>query len=216
MLVHLRGPAGHLDVQDALASELDLRGPLVEMVTAFDRRAVRMQDLLVRADERSEVRAPDFLLALDDELQVDRRPTLDALPCLDREELHDEIALRVRAASTPELAVLDRRVERIPRPLVQRVDRLDIVTLIHEERRLALGDDHLTEDDVRPAVRRIFAGLETVLDEQTTDERRGLGLGPLVGRNHGEPDVLLPNIVRRARIRLDPALDIPEGQTLNR
>src|SRR2546426_8817757 len=100
MLVHLRGPARHLDVQDALASELDLRGPLVEMVTAFDRRAVRMQDLLVRADERSEVRAPDFLLALDDELQVNRRPTLDALPCLDREELHDEIALRVRAAST--------------------------------------------------------------------------------------------------------------------
>src|SRR5438128_5979533 len=97
--------------------------------------------------------APDLLLALDDELQVDRRPTFDALPCLDREELHDEVALRVRAASAPELAVLDRRVERIPLPFVQRVDRLDVVMLVHEERRLALVDDHLTEDDVRPAVR---------------------------------------------------------------
>src|SRR2546428_3951050 len=150
MPVHLRGPTGHLDVQNALASELDFGGPLVEMVTAFDRRAVRMQDLLVRVDERSEVGAPDFLLALDDELQVDRGPTFDALPCLDREELHDEVALRVRAASAPELAVLDRRVERIPLPFVQRVDRLDVVMLVHEERRLALIDDHLTEDDVRP------------------------------------------------------------------
>src|SRR5256712_13658186 len=105
------------------------------MVTAFDRRAVRMQDLLVRADERSEVRAPDFLLALHDELQVDRRPTLDALPCLDREERDDEIALCVRAASTPELAGLDRRAERIPRPLVHRVDRLDLVMPIHEHLR---------------------------------------------------------------------------------
>src|SRR5437667_10674370 len=155
----------------------------MEMVTAFDRRAVRMQDLLVRVDERSEVGAPDLLLALDDELQVDRRPTFDALPCLDREELHDEVALRVRAASAPELAVLDRRVERIPLPFVQRVDRLDVVMLVHEERRLALVDDHLTEDDVRPAVRRIFAGLETGLYEQTPDERRRLRLRPLLGRN---------------------------------
>src|SRR5947199_408890 len=35
VLVHLRGPAGHLDVQDALASELDLRGALVEMVATL-------------------------------------------------------------------------------------------------------------------------------------------------------------------------------------
>src|SRR5256712_10326132 len=186
------------------------------MVTAFDRRAVRMQDLLVRAEERSEVRAPDFLLALDDELQVDRRPALDALPCLDREELHDEVALRIRAASAPELAVLDHRVERISLPFVERVDRLDVVVLIHEERRLALVDDHLTEDDVRPAVGRIFAGLESVLDEQTTDERRGLRLGPLVGRNRREADVLLQDLERLARIRLDATLDIRERQPTHR
>src|SRR5947199_321712 len=73
VLVHLRGPAGHLDVQDALASELDLRRALVEMVATLDRRAVRMQDLLVRLHEGTEVGTADLLLAFDHELQVDRR-----------------------------------------------------------------------------------------------------------------------------------------------
>src|SRR5207245_8125549 len=160
VLVHLRRATGHLDVQDAFAPELDLRSSLVEMVAALDRRAVRVQDLLVRPDERAEVGTADLLLALDHELQVDRRPAFDALPRLDREELHDQVALRIRAAAAPELALFDRRVGRVALPSAQRVDGLDVIVLVHEQRRLALVDDHLAEDDVRSAIRRILARLE--------------------------------------------------------
>src|SRR5207245_10755597 len=103
--------ACHVRVPAAPPSEVDRRGALVEMVAALDRRAVRGQDLLVRLHKGAEVGTADLLLALDHELQVDRRSAFDALPRLDREELHDEVPLCVRAAAAPELAVLDRRVE---------------------------------------------------------------------------------------------------------
>src|SRR5213592_4035868 len=66
-----------IDVQDALAAEFDLRRALMEVVAPLDRRAVRLQDLFVRVDEQGEVRAPNLLLAFDDELQVDRRSAFD-------------------------------------------------------------------------------------------------------------------------------------------
>src|SRR5256712_8063027 len=212
VLVHLRRPGGHLDVQDALAPELDLRSSLVEMIAALDRRAVRVQDLLVRTDERAEVGTADLLLALDHELQVDRRPAFDALPRLDREELHDQVALRIRAAAAPELALFDRRVERVALPFVQRVDGLDVIVLVHEQRRFALVDDHLAEDDVRSAIRRILARLETVFGQESPDEGGGLRLGPLVCRDRGEPDVLLEELQGLPRVRFDPRQHIPEAQ----
>src|SRR5439155_257515 len=101
MLVDLRRAAGHLDVQDAFASELNFRSSLVEMVAALDRRAVRVQDVLVRTDEGAKVGTADLLLALDHELQVDRRPAFDAIPGLDREDLHDQVALLIRAPASP-------------------------------------------------------------------------------------------------------------------
>src|SRR5947208_14100688 len=137
----------------------------MEMVAPLDRRAVRLQDLLVRVDERGEVRTSDFLLALDDELQVDRRSAFDRAPGLRREELHDQVPLRVPTTASPELAVLNRRVEWVALPFVQRVDRLDVVVLVHHEGGLPLVDDHLSEDDVGTPFRRIFAGLETVFPE---------------------------------------------------
>src|SRR5256885_12099262 len=213
VLVHLRRPTGHLDVQDALASELDLRRSLVEMVAALNRRAVRVQDLLVRTDEGAEVGTADLLLALDHELQVDRRPAFDAIPGLDREDLHDQVALRIRATAAPELALFDRRVERIALPFVQRVDGLDVVMLVHEQRRLALVDDHLAEDDVRSAIRRIFARLESVLGQETPDEGSGLRLGPLVRRDRGKSNVLLENLQGLPRVRFNTGQDIREGQS---
>src|SRR6266704_3757684 len=211
MLVHLRRAAGHLDVQDAFASKLDLRSSLVEMVAALNRRAVRVQDLLVRTDKGAEVGTADLLLALDHELQVDRRPTFDAFPGLDREELHDQVALRIRAAAAPELAVLDRRVERVALPFVQRVDGLDVVVLVHHEGGLPLVDNHLSEDDVGTPFRRIFTGLETVLREEPSHERRGLWLRPLVRRDRREAAVLFQRLKGLFRIRFHPSEDVRQG-----
>src|SRR5256886_16207485 len=112
MLVDLRQAAGHLDVQDAFASELNFRSSLVEMVAALDRRAVRVQDVLVRTDEGAKVGTADLLLALDHELQVDRRPAFDAIPGFDRADLHDPGAPLIRATAAPQLAPLRRRVHR--------------------------------------------------------------------------------------------------------
>src|SRR5713226_2751719 len=177
MLVYGGRPAHHLDVQNPLATELDLRRPLMEMVPSLDRGAVRLQDVPVGMDEGGEVRTPNLLLPFDDELQVDGGTAFDPLPGLDRKELRDEVPLRVAASASPELAILDHGIERIPFPLVQRVDGLDVVVLVHEQGGLPLVDDHLAEDHIRTAVRRVFAGLETVLHEEATDERRGLRLG---------------------------------------
>jgi len=60
---------------------------VVEVVPALDRRAVGPEELPVPLDERPEVRTPDLLLALHDELEVDRQVPRDALPPLDREDL---------------------------------------------------------------------------------------------------------------------------------
>src|SRR5437867_9484104 len=94
MLVHFRGAAGHLDVEDAFASELDLRRALVEVIAALDRRALRAQDLLVRVHVGGEMRAPALFLRFYGELEFDRGPPFDGLSRLDREELHDQVAFR--------------------------------------------------------------------------------------------------------------------------
>src|SRR2546428_2179444 len=211
VLVHLRGAAGHLDVEDAFASELDLRRALVEVIAAVDRRALRAQDLLVRVHEGGEMRAPDLFLPLDDELQIDGRPPFDGLPRLDREELHDQVAFRVRAAATPEFAVLDRGIERVSLPFVQRVDRLDVVMLVHQQRRLPFVDDHLAEDDVRAALRRDLTGLEAVLGEEPSHEGGRLRLRTLVGRDRRESDVFLEDFEGLLRISLDAGQDIRQG-----
>src|SRR5438445_13854178 len=98
----------------------------MEMVAPLNRRAVRLQDLLARVDERGEVRTSDFLPALDDELQVDRRSAFDRAPGLPREELHYQHPRRVTTPASPELTVLNRRVDRVALPFDQRFDRLDV------------------------------------------------------------------------------------------
>src|SRR5439155_929231 len=77
----------------------------------------------------------------------------------------------------------------------------------------ALVDDHLAEDDVRSAIRRIFARLETVLGQETPDEGSGLRLGPLVRRDRGKSNVLLENLQGLPRVRFNTGQDIREGQS---
>src|SRR5206468_11507675 len=101
-------------------------------------------------------------------------------------------------------------------PFVQRVDGLDVVMLVHEQRRPALVDDHLAEDDVRSAIRRIFARLETVLGQETPDEGSGLRLGPLVRRDRGKSNVLLENLQGLPRVRFNTGQDIRERQSTHR
>src|SRR5216117_1178266 len=142
---------------------------------------------------------------------VDRRSAFDGAPGLHGEELHDQVPLRVPTPASPELAVLDRRVERVVLPLVQRVDGLDVVVLVHHEGGLPLVDDHLSKDDVGTPFRRIFAGLETVLREEPSHERRGLRLSPLVRRDRRETAVLFQRLKGLLRIRFHPSKDVRQG-----
>jgi len=154
------------------------------------------------------VRAPDLLLAFDDELQIDGRRAGNTLPRLDREELRDKVPFRVPAAARIELPLLDDGVERIPLPLVERVHRLHIVVLVHEEGWLPLAHAELRKHDRGPTLRRVLARLEAVLLEDPPDECRGLRLGALVRGDRREAAILLEDLKRLLRVRLDTGEDI--------
>jgi hypothetical protein len=93
-------------------------------------------------------------------------------------------------------------------PLVQGIDGLDVVMLVHEQGGLPFVHDHLAEDDIRTAFRRILAGLETVLYEEPTDERRGLGLCFLVRGNRREATIFLERFQGLLRIRFHARKDV--------
>ena len=103
--------------------------------------------VLVLAHELVEVLAADFLLALDEDLDVDRqRPGL-LQPGLDGLEVHEDLALVVGRAARVDLAVAHRRLKRRRLPQVHRVDRLHVVVPVEQHRRRAGGAEPVGVDD---------------------------------------------------------------------
>ena len=82
------------------------------------------------------MRASDLLLALDEELEVERQAPGLLHVRLDRLDVHEDLALVVRRAARVDLAVAHRRLERRRRPEIQRIDRLHVVVAVEEDRRL--------------------------------------------------------------------------------
>src|SRR2546428_712712 len=127
-----RRAGGASDIQRALAPELPLGPPVLRVPPAFDRRPARLQDPPVRLDERAEVGAAALLLALHDELHVARHGLPRREERAEGSDLSDEVPLRVPAPACEQLVPLDHRAEGVRLPLLERVDRLDVV-MIDEE-----------------------------------------------------------------------------------
>src|SRR5690242_8650592 len=86
--------------------------------------AVGGEALRVSGDEAAEMLAPDLLLALDQQLDVDRQPPLGAQERLGDKDGDQNRALVVGRTPRVEAAVAHRRLEGRAQPALQRVGRL--------------------------------------------------------------------------------------------
>ena len=89
-----------------------------------------------------EMRAADFLLALDEHDQIHRQFALFAQRLLDAEDVREDLPLVVRRAARKDDAVLDPRLERRRLPQLQRIDRLHVVVAVDHHRAPARADAH--------------------------------------------------------------------------
>ena len=103
--------------------------------------------LFVSADEVVEVDAADLLLALDEELDVERQAAVLLQMGLDRLDVHEHLALVVGGAARVDLAVADGRLERRAGPEVHGIDRLHVVVAVEQDRRLAGRVEPVAVDD---------------------------------------------------------------------
>ena len=94
-----------------------------------------------------------------------------------------DVALVVRRAAGVDAAVLDHRLERRPLPQVERVDRLDVVVGIDDDRRRALGVQPVRVDDGCPPVGDTSTCSKPMARESIGDE---LGGRPHVGVVFGQ------------------------------
>ena len=138
-------------------------------------------------------RAADLLLALDDELDADRRT---AVPGAERTDVRDHVRLRVGRATTEERTVALDRLERRrgPQRFVATGD--DVVMRVEENGRGAVGHGNRTGDDgrsvgqaqslelVTPALRRS----STTRSCASSSGSDGRGAGNRDRRNAGKPD----------------------------
>ena len=102
---------------------------------------------LCDADEVVEVDAADLLLALDEELDVERQAAALLQVRLDRLDVHEHLALVVGGAARVDLAVAHGRLERRAGPQLDRIDRLHVVVAVEEDRRLAGRVQPVAVDD---------------------------------------------------------------------
>ena len=132
------GPAAaqvDLGVDQAAEAVTDRRHAAGEHRGVRDDHDVGGQLGLVRGDEVVEVEASDFFFPLDNQLHVHRQASVLREMRLDRLEVHEHLTLVVGRAAGVQLAVPDRRLERRRFPQVERIDRLDVVVAVKEDRR---------------------------------------------------------------------------------
>ena len=83
--------------------------------------------------QRRQMRAADLLLALDEELELQRQFAVDRLVDLGRVDAGQRVALVIHRAAGVELAVAHRCLVGRRLPLLQRVGRLHIIVRVAEQ-----------------------------------------------------------------------------------
>ena len=132
---------GHLHIGHAAQPGGDRRRVDVPHAGVADQRQVGREFALVGGQERLQVGAADFLLALDQHGDVGGDAAGGLLPGAQRLDEHHRLALVVhRAARDEALAVraIDQlRLERRAVPEIQRIDRLHVVMAVEQHVRSA-------------------------------------------------------------------------------
>ena len=143
--VHRLVEHAHLD--DARHDPAQRRGerglalPPIAAVGHNDGIACEVRPLLLEV--RAQVLGARFLLALDEHRDADRRLAAEGA---ERRDVRDDTGLVVRAAAPVEPTVLERRRERLRRPLAVRPRRLHVVMRVEEGGRLARRRLHVADD----------------------------------------------------------------------
>ena len=107
---------------------------------------VGTEPLLLAHHDLLEVYGPGLFLTFHDELEVQRAPPFTASTELHRLQVHPDLALVVDGTPGVEVAVADLRLERRRAPLVERIDRLDVVMAVDERSRQRGIDEALRVD----------------------------------------------------------------------
>jgi hypothetical protein len=123
--------------------------------------------------------AAALLLALDDEVDVQRRPAVGVEHRFVRLEEREDLPLVVHRAAGVQVRAADRRLERRGDPLVERVGGLDVVVPVDQH--VGPGTRALRPDDRVPSRRVTFAHLSRV--NSTTSQSAARRQSPaLAGR----------------------------------
>ena len=89
-------------------------------------------------EKRREIRAADFLLALDQHDEIHRQIALLLHRLLDAEDVREDLPLVIARAARGDDAVLDAGIERRTMPQIERVDRLHIIVAVKQDGRASL------------------------------------------------------------------------------
>ena len=147
MQIALRAAQIDLEVDEAAQAVADRGDAAVEHRRVRDHHDVGGEFVLVGLDEVVEIGGPDFFLALEDDADVHRQAAVLLQMRLDGLEVHEDLALVVGGAARVDLAVADRRLEGRRLPQVDRIDGLDVVVAVEEDRRRPLRCHPVAIDD---------------------------------------------------------------------
>ncbi len=157
-------PDVDLRIRHAAQRQRDRRDVPLEEPGVADDRGVPVEAIAMLGQPRLEMRAPAFLFALEDVLDVDRQAVARREQCRCCTDVGVDLALVVGGAAADQPMAVDHRLERVGAPLCERVDRLDVVVTVDEDGRSAIGVQPIAVDH------RMAAGLADldVLDTGST------------------------------------------------
>ena len=161
-----------LGVHDPAQAERDGRQVALEEARVADDRDVGREPLAVRLEPRVEVDRARLLLALEDVPDVDRHRAAGREERRGGHHVGVDLALVVGRAAGEHPVADDDRLERRRRPQLERVDRLDVVVAVDDDRRGVRGVEPVGVDD------RMAAGLG---DLDVLQAGRGQRVGQPVG-----------------------------------
>ena len=205
---------GELGRGEAAQHGGDLGGLRVEQVRVTDQREIRLELVPVLGQEGNDRGRAAFLLAFEQDRQVAGQAARDRLPGAERLDEGHQLALVVAgAAGADHLAgrsLLDRRVEGVALPQLERVDRLHVIMAVNQQMRpVALVMRHHHRLARRVAPRGVEAETRK-LGHQPVG--RGLAVGVIgrIGRDRGDPEQLEQALERRVQSGVNGFQDLVE------
>src|SRR5579884_1650188 len=169
---HRPDPQGH--IENPFQPEDDLWSPVPVHTSALPDAGVGSQQVAVALDEGREMRATNLLFAFDDELDRDRKRSVDLAQRSNRRQSADDVRFVVGDAAPEELSFADCWLERGSVPQLQRLRRLNVVVIVKEQRAVGRTASKAEDDGVRSICRENL-NVEPGAGEQISGKLRRFG-----------------------------------------